>query len=540
MKKLKNLQRQYGSDYTLRQPIKMINWAEELKKESFPNNPQELKILQTHISYVFIADHVVYKIKKSVNFGFLDFTTVELRKLYSEKEVELNRRLCPEIYLGVVPISLTEHGYKIEDNSNVVEYAVKMKRLPEDGMMQKILKDRVLTEKHIDLIVDLLVPFYKSARTGKGVNEYGCIDTVSFNTEENFNQTESFVGIALNKWRYNEIVSWTRNFIKENKALFETRIKEEFIREGHGDLYSANICFDNLKKVYIFDCIEFNERFRCGDVASDIAFLSMDLDFHSYKELSEYFVRTYVEKSNDRDLLKLLNFYKCYRAYVRGKIGCFTSEDTALSEERKKDALQEAQKYFDLAYLYAEGKPKVFVVFGLSGTGKSTLARALAKKTLAKWIPSDIVRKSLVGIAPTEHHYEPFEKGIYSKEFTEKTYMKMIEIARENLLLGRDVILDATFRERVLRQALMRELNFAEIYFIWCTAEDSVVKERFMKRKEAEDISDARWEIYLAQKEKFEPPDEIQEGRLIKVDTSEFKDLTEVVIKKIYSDFLLQ
>ncbi len=132
----------------------------------------------------------------------------------------------------------------------------------------------------------------------------------------------------------------------------------------------------------------------------------MDLDFHGYRELSEYFVKTYVEKSGDRDLPKLLNFYKCYRAYVRGKIGCFTSEDTALSEEKRKEALKEAQKYFDLAYLYAKGKPKIFVVFGLSGTGKSTLARKVSEFTLAEWIPSDIVRKSLVGIAPTEHHYE--------------------------------------------------------------------------------------------------------------------------------------
>lgn len=512
----------------------MINWAKELKKESFPIKPEELTVIQTHISYVFIADETVYKIKKPVNFGFLDFTTLELRKLYCEKEVELNRRLCPDIYLGVVPISQTSEGYKLENSENIVEYAVKMNRLPENGMMQKILKERALTEKHIDLIIDLLVPFYKKAKTGRGVDEHGSIDTISFNTEENFSQTERFVGRALNKWRYNEIVNWTRAFIRESRTLFETRIKESFIREGHGDLYSANICFDNLKKVYIFDCIEFNERFRCGDVASDIAFLSMDLDFHGYRELSEYFVKTYVEKSGDRDLPKLLDFYKCYRAYVRGKIGCFTSEDTALSEEKRKEALKEAQKYFDLAYLYAKGKPKLFVVFGLSGTGKSTLARKLSEITLAEWIPSDIVRKSLVGIAPTEHHYEPFEKGIYSKEFTEKTYKKMIELARESLMIGRDVILDATFRERVFREAVLKELNFADVYFIWCTAEDSIVKERFMKRRESEDISDARWEIYLAQKEKFEQPDEIPEERLIKLDTSEQTDLIEFLIKRVY------
>ncbi len=512
----------------------MINWATELKKESFPNNPKSLEIIQTHISYVFISDELVYKIKKPVNFGFLDFTTLELRKFYCEKEVELNRRLCPEIYLGVAPISETSEGYKLENDKNIVEYAVKMRKLPAEGMMKKLINDRALTEKHLDLVVDVLVPFYKYARTGKGIDEHGSIETVSFNTEENFTQTAFYVSKALNRWRYNEIVKWTKKFIRENKDLFESRIKEGFIRECHGDLYSANICFDDLRKVYIFDCIEFNERFRCGDVASDIAFLSMDLDFHSYSELSEYFVKSYTEKSNDQDLMKLLNFYKCYRAYVRGKIGCFTSDDSALSEEERKKALETARKYFDLAYLYSEGKPKLFVVFGLPGTGKSTLARALREQTLAEWIPSDMVRKALVGIAPTEHRYEPFEKGIYSKDFTEKTYMKMIELARENLLRGRDVILDATFRERVYREAVMHELKFADIYWLWCVADDVVIRERFMKRKESEDISDARWEIYLAQKEKFEIPEEIARERLIKIDTSEGKVSIEMILEMIF------
>ncbi len=512
----------------------MINWAKELKKESFPNKPENVEIIQTHISYVFIADEIVYKIKKPVNFGFLDFTTIELRKLYCEKEVELNRRLCPDIYLGVVPISERDGRYELESEDNIVEYAVKMRRLPVEGMMEKLIRESLLTKEQIDLIVDILVPFFKNARTGKGIDEYGSIDTVSFNTEENFTQTKGYVGGAINRWRYNEIVNWTRDFLRDKKDLFESRISEGFIREGHGDLYSANICFDDLRKVYIFDCIEFNERFRCGDVASDIAFLSMDLDFHGLRKLSDYFVNSYVEKSGDRDLLKVLNFYKCYRAYVRGKIGCFTSDDQALSEEKRKEALETARKYFDLAYLYAEGKPKVFVVFGLSGTGKSTLARALDKETLAEWIPSDIVRKSLVGIAPTEHHYEPFEKGIYSREYTEKTYTKMIDLAKEAILKGRDIILDATFREKAYREAVMRELSFADIYWLWCVAEDSVVRERFMKRKESEDISDARWEIYLAQKEKFEQPDEVEPQKLIKLDTSKGVDLVERVIERVY------
>lgn len=360
----------------------MINWAKELKKESFPHKPQNLEIIQTHISYVFIADELVYKIKKPVNFGFLDFTTLELRKHFCEKEVELNRRLCPEVYLGVVPISEKEGSYELESGENIVEYAVKMQKLPIEGMMEKLIKEGSVTKEHIDLIVDILVPFFKNARTGKGIDEYGSIETVSFNTEENFTQTKGYVGRAINRWRYEEIVKWTRSFIKQNQTLFESRISGGFIREGHGDLYSANACFDDLRKVYIFDCIEFNERFRCGDVASDIAFLSMDLDFHGFRELSEYFVNSYVENSGDRDLLKVLNFYKCYRAYVRGKIGCFTSDDQALPEEKEKRHLRQPENTLTLPIFMQRESPKFLLFSDFQAQANQPLQEHLLKKPL--------------------------------------------------------------------------------------------------------------------------------------------------------------
>ncbi|HQA04024.1 MAG TPA: AAA family ATPase [Thermodesulfovibrio thiophilus] len=512
----------------------MINWAHALNINSFPDKPEKLRVEQTHISFVFI-DRFVYKIKKPVNFGFLDYTTLEKRKFFCEKEIELNSRLCPDIYLGVVPISETKYGYKVENSENPVEYAVKMKRLPEEGMMQNILNQDALTKKHIDLIVDILVSFYKSAKTGTGVNEYGSIDTVSFNTEENFAQTEKFVGKALNKWRYNAIINWTRTFIKKNASVFHSRIKEGYIREGHGDLYSANICFDNLKKVYIFDCVEFNERFRCGDVAGDIAFLSMDLDFHGYWELSKYFIESYIERSGDRGLIKVLNFYKCYRAYVRGKIACFTSEDSSLTDETRQKELEQAQRYFDLACIYSGFKPRIFVVFGFSGTGKSTIARELKNHTLSNLIASDIVRKNLAGLPPEEHKYEPFEQGIYTQDFTNKTYKKMIDLAKEESKKGRDVILDATFLKKHHRELVMTELCLADIYWIWSTAEDSVIKERFKKRALDPDISDARWEIYLAQKKRFEEPIEISSEKLIKIDTTKkIETLIETITTRVY------
>ncbi|RME64471.1 MAG: aminoglycoside phosphotransferase, partial [Nitrospirae bacterium] len=424
-----------------------LDWSKILSSsDAFPESPSSIKAIQTHISYVFVLDDVVYKIKKPVDFGFLDFTTLEKRKHFCEKELELNRRLCPDLYLGVEPIVKTPQGYQIGGEGEVVDYAVKMKRMPEEGMMSNLLRKNSITERHIDLIVDALVEFYKNARTGPGVDEYGSIETVRFNTEENFSQTASYVGTAIGPHRYEYIVSYTRDFIEANRDLFERRIKEGRIREGHGDLYSQNICFKDTEKVYIFDCIEFNERFRSGDVASEVAFLSMDLDYHGRQDLSDYFVKRFIEKSGDRELLQILDFYKTYRAYVRGKIGCFTYSSEEVPENVRAQALEDAKRYFNLAYGYSGGRPTVFVVFGLTGTGKTTLSKALSSRSLATHISSDITRKALAGVRPEEKHLEPYERGIYSSDFTERTYQRMLTLAEEAILEGRDVILDGTYR----------------------------------------------------------------------------------------------
>lgn len=490
--------------------MRQFFWDKLINFESFPFKISQLKVIQTHISYVFITDEFVYKIKKPVNFGFLDFTTLKKRKYFCEREVELNRRLSPEIYLGVVPVTERNGNFEFEGKGKIVEYAVKMKKLPEEGMMKELLQKGEITEKHIDLIVNILVPFYKSAETGEKVNPYGSIETIFYNTNENFEQTKNFVGVALTEEKYNHIINYNNTFIEQKKELFGKRIKEGFIRDGHGDLYSANICFDDLRKVYIFDCIEFNERFRCGDVCCDISFLAMDLDYHRYKNLSKYFIETYIEKSKDKDIYELLNFYKCYRAYVRGKIGCFTYASSEISEEERKRALESAQRYFDLAYYYAGGIPKIIVFFGLSGTGKTFLSQNILKKIPAVYIASDITRKKLLNLDPNKHYYAQFEKGIYSPEITLKTYEKMIEMTIEEVSYGRDVVLDATFREKKFRDLLRKRLKNvkAKVYWILCTAKDEVVKERIFKRTLENTYSDALWDIYILQKKNFEFPND--------------------------------
>lgn len=512
--------------------------------QAYPYKVEDIHLIQTHISYVFLAGNYVYKVKKPVDFGFLDFTTLEKRHYFCQREVELNRRLCPDLYLGVVEVVRTPEG-KIcfEGQGEVLEYAVKMRRMPEEGMMGRIIREGQLTQRHIDQVVKKLVPFYQQAATGPGVDEHGSLETVAFNVNENFSQTEAFVGEALSAKRYREIMTYARKFMEEKAELFARRIKEGRIRDGHGDLYSANICFDETRQdVYIFDCIEFNDRFRCGDVACDIAFLAMDLDYHGLKDLSEYFINGFVSLSGDQELLKLLDFYKCYRAYVRGKIGCFTWSAPEVPPEVRRQALSEARRYFALAHHYAGKSPRgrIIVIFGLSGTGKSTLARALANDQGAIYLNSDIVRKRLLGIAPQEHHFEPFGRGIYSPEMTQKTYMAMVDEARELASLGETVILDATFKDEEYRQAVLKAASAAKVpvRFILCTCPEEEIKHRLARRLDKTgEVSDGRWEIYLRQKEVFAPVKELP--GLMKIET--LAPVEEILsqVKKRLGDFLL-
>ncbi len=324
-----------------------------LRAEAYPHDTGEIKLLQTHISYVLLAGNYVYKIKKPVDFGFLDFSTLAKRKFYCEEELSLNRRLCPEIYLDVVPVINSGENYFLGDHhGTIVEYVVKMVRMPEERMMGKVIDGGLLSGEIVDSIADTLVPFYRKAERGPEINTFGSVDSVRTNILENFSQSEPCVGCpSLSVEEYEKIRSYAENFLAR-ESLFDKRINGGWIRDCHGDLYSANICLDD--KIYIFDCIEFSRRIRCCDVASDVAFLAMDLDYYGLSELSERFVGRIMEKMADPDLLSVLNFYKCYRACVRGKIGLLTAHDPDVADETKAVGLAQATRYFELAMSYSD------------------------------------------------------------------------------------------------------------------------------------------------------------------------------------------
>jgi hypothetical protein len=323
-----------------------------LQSGSYPHAVDETRLIQTHISFVVIAGEYVYKWKKPVNFGFLNFSTLDKRKFYCERELVLNRRLCPEVYLDVVTINVAGSGYSLGGTGEVVEYGIKMARMPEDRMMSTIIEVGGLTREHLDAIITTLIPFYTTAEAGESIREFGRSEAVSVNVLENFDQTEGFIGKgALSRPAFEQIKGYARRVLADRER-FDRRVAAERIRDCHGDLYSANICL--APKVCIFDCIEFNERFRYSDIAADIAFLAMDLDFHGLTELSSYFITRFIAASGDDGLLKMLNFYKCYRAYVRGKIGLFTAGDPAVDPETAGKCLAQAGRYFQLAKEYTE------------------------------------------------------------------------------------------------------------------------------------------------------------------------------------------
>lgn len=323
-----------------------------LQADRYDHPVLDLRLLQTHISYVILAGDFVYKFKKPVNFGFLDFSDLGKRHACCQQELLLNRRLCPDIYLGMVEVTGEPGGgFTLNGKGAVVEYGIKMVRMPEELMMTHLIRSGELREEHIDALVEVLADFYQRADGGGEISCFGTAAAVGVNILENFDQTTVFIGQgALSQNQFNQISNFARRFLSR-EVLFQQRIDGGYIRDCHGDLYSANICLAD--KVYIYDCIEFNQRFRYCDVASDVAFLAMDLDFYGLDDLARRFIDSFSRKTADSGLAAMLNFYKCYRAYVRGKIGLFTANDPAVDPTVKTICLENAAKYFLLAQCYA-------------------------------------------------------------------------------------------------------------------------------------------------------------------------------------------
>jgi len=486
----------------------------------YPEATVGVRFVQTQMSCVFLTDEYAYKIKKPVNLGYVDYTTLEKRRYFCEREIELNRRLCPAAYLGFVPITLDNGQFVFEGTGEVMEYAVKMRRLPDDRLLDNLLRRNAVTLEMMSTVARKLAEFHKTAETNQRIAAFGGIATITQNTEENFSQTRKYFDRSISEPQFNRIKDYTRGFVRDNRMIFEKRVKEERTRDCHGDLHAQHICF--CQDLCIFDCIEFNERFRYCDVASEVAFLAMDLDHFGRADLSRRFVQEYIAHSGDAGIPALLNFYKCYRAYVRGKVASFKLDDALVGQSDKEESQATARGYFDLATAYTRGRPLLIVMVGLVGSGKTTLAGSLARRLGAVHISSDVTRKRLAGIVETEHRYDEPASSIYSPEFNRKTYEAIFEQAAEVLKDGTPVILDAAFLRQSERQravTLAQELD-SDYLVVECRLSPELTQKRLLQRLGEVSASDGRWEIYQRQAGWFETVTNIPPERYMLIDTS--------------------
>jgi uncharacterized protein len=500
-------------------------WGFLENKDVYPHKPESVKHIQTHISHVFIAPPFVYKLKKSVDFGFLDYSTIDKRKHYCVREVELNRRLCSDIYLGVIPISKKENTFTFSSDNpdEIVEYAVKMKMLDEEYFLYSYIENGSLTNQHLDRVADKLADFYLQQEPGDEVLEYGKIEQIRFNTDENFQQTESFIGKTIENEEYQAIKYYTDRYYEKNQALFDRRITRKRIVDGHGDLHLEHIHI-RPESICIYDCIEFNERFRCGDIAADLAYLAMDLDFQECRNESRYFVEQMAQKLNDPDLAKMIDFYKCYRGYVKGKVKSLQSGGEENSPKKKKQLQKKATDYFHLSLRYALlGSPPIILIFmGRIGTGKSTLAEHLAKTLHIDHFSSDRIRKILAGLPLYKRPDSSAREKLYSAEMSQKTYRQLFKKINTHLGYGKSAILDATFSLRSQRKEFVNHLKSiqADYLFIEAQASDETILARLKTREtEKDSVSDARPEDFEKLTGKYESPEEVPERHLISVST---------------------
>jgi len=322
-----------------------------LNPEALPDPTKKVSLVQTHISAVLVADRFVYKLKKAVDFGFLDFLTLQKRSFYCRREVHLNRRLAHDIYLGVLPVYHDGTGYSMrKKKGRVVEYAVRMRKIRPESLMISLFERGALTENHLRRLAKAMADFHRNALRAPGIDRYGEAEAFKVNTDENFAQVRKYVGMTIDVKPFNALERWTGRFYKSHGDLFRERIERGKIRDCHGDLHMEHVCFG--RRLSMIDCIEFNDRFRYSDTLADMAFLLMDLEYRRGEPCSKRLWEDYAGLTDEKESEDLLLFYKVYRAFVRGKVNSFQVDDPGIGAEAKADAIERAKKYFDLAYSY--------------------------------------------------------------------------------------------------------------------------------------------------------------------------------------------
>ncbi len=508
---------------------------------------------ETHISWVFLHRDYVYKVKRPVVLDFLDFSTMEQRRRICQQEVELNQRLAPGVYLGVVPVQQDSEGtHRIDGTGKVVDWAVKMRRLPDERRLDHLLQQNKAADRELTQIAERLVDFHREAPSDEKIKAAGHPDRVLENLRGNFSDSRPAVRSFLRPDVERALMEAQVGFVQQHRDLFLRRMDQGKIRDGHGDLKVEHVYLEE-RHIIILDCIEFKDAFRYGDVAVDLAFLSMDLRVSGYGRFAEHLLAHYALLSNDYDIYALIEFYESYRAAVKASVTAILAEDEEAPEEARRVASEKASCYFahlerslppkgqsffsasesaalDDPELATRGEswrpvgasPQVLVlVVGLIASGKSTVAAHVSSLLSAPIVSSDRTRKYLAGVSPTTPLHEAAFAGAYSEEFGKRVYGELMRRADLVLRAGRPVIVDASFRSREQRARLAELARGRGVPFrmIECHVPEQIARERLRSRERELGVSDGRAEIYDQFVQSWEPIEGLSPAEHSRLDT---------------------
>jgi len=506
-----------------------------LKPESYKHAVANIQLIETHISWVILTGHFAYKIKKPVNLGFLDFSTLENRHFYCTEELRLNARLAPSIYIGVVPISRIDNYVSVSDSSEIIDYAIKMIQFPQKMQLDHMLAEGQLRTEHIDELATLLATFHQHTDVANINNNYGEPEQIYQAVQENFIQLHQLLSDNNAITLLAAIERWSRYTFKLAKSILTQRKQTSFIRECHGDLHLKNLVLINNHPV-AFDCLEFAPELRWIDTINDVAFLIMDLHNRQHNNFAQRFLNTYLEKTGDYAALPLLRFYLVYRAMVRAKVEALSASQMVMNSEQQHEANQACYGYLELANSYLQTKKSMLIITcGMSASGKSTLTQQLVEKLAAIRLRSDVERKRLFSMVTETNSSAKFNAGIYSSTATQHTYQYLAEMAKLLLNTHFPVIIDAAclkFKQRdLLRQvAIDLDVPFVILHFI---AKPSTLRQRINSREKT--VSDADLTVLEHQLAQSKPLGKNELSEVITVDTELSVDMDSLINKiKLY------
>lgn len=509
---------------------KLINAL--LTPAAYSHPVDTIELIQTHISWVILTGDFAYKIKKPVDFGFLDFSTLEKRRNFCEEELRLNRRFAEKIYLDVVAITGSDDQPHIDGRGEVLEYAVKMRQFPANVLLSNLIDRGDLRESHLDRMARNIASFHQKATVAEVDSEYGTLQAVQKPVQENFQQIRHQIDDTLLLTQLDAIERWSKQAAENLQTEFIKRKQAGFIRECHGDLHLGNITLWN-EEIIPFDCIEFNENLRWIDVLSEIAFLIMDIDDHQRPDLARRLLNKYLEQTGDYSNLAVLQYYKVYRAMVRAKVHSLRLGQADSDQQEINSACRECENYIALGSQYiTSSKPVLIIMHGFSGSGKTTISQFILEALPAIRIRSDIERKRIFNDkgpdSQTETENSEVENGInagkYNEDSTRITYDHLRCLAEDIILSGISVIVDAAFLYTEQRNRFSQLATLLNVPFriIDCQAEHSILEQRISeRRKYGSDASEATLDVLLHQQENNDPLSAKEESVSFSIDRTE-------------------